>query len=67
MPRIVRVPGWLRSSFTASQLSGWPTWIDVGASLSEDEIKRLQRSRKRRRREREANVVQPIQISYSLQ
>ena len=67
MPRIVRVPGWLRSSFTASQLSGWPTWIDVGASLSEEEIKRLQRSRKRRQREREANTVQPIQISYSLQ
>jgi hypothetical protein len=62
--RTVRVPSWMKSSFTASELSGWPTWVDVGASASEREAK--QRKQKKLR-SREPVEVTPLPVSFVLQ
>lgn len=44
MPRIVKVSAWLRSHFTASELSGWGG-VDVAGSLSEQEVRLLRRKK----------------------
>jgi hypothetical protein len=68
MPRVCRVPGFLRSSFTASELSGWPTWIDVGDSLSEREMRLAKKAKKRKAAERDRRKsVQTIPISFTFQ
>ena len=65
--RVCKMPGFLRQYFTASDLSGWPAWVDVGGSVSSKEqrrLKRLKRQQRRKAREKCAEV-QPIPVQWS--
>lgn len=64
--RTMKVAGWMKDIFTAGELSGWPSWVDVGGSMSDKETSERRIERRRARAKREQVDVEPLQVSFIL-